>query len=110
MVDAVEGLADARVVRVAAADGDQHHGVAVALAQLARQFMAVHAGHGHVQQHHVGAELFDQRQCALAAGGRLHLVAVQLERRGQHVGGVQLVVDHDHTDIGHGRRRFWRQG
>ena len=32
MVDAVEGLGDARVVRVAAADGDQHHGVAVALA------------------------------------------------------------------------------
>ena len=32
------------------------------------------------------------------------------QRRGQHVGGVQLVVDHDHTDIGHGRRRFWRQG
>ena len=39
------------------------------------------------------------------------MLAAALELDGyQHVGGVQLVVDHDHTDIGHGRRRFWRQG
>ncbi len=63
-------------------------------AQLAADLEPVDAGHEHVQDDEVGANLRGAREALAAVGGERHLESAELERpleRGAH---RRLVVDH----------------
>jgi hypothetical protein len=54
----------------------------------------VHAGHHHVEDHRVGPDLAGLVEGGRAAGGRVHLEALELEADGEKLDDVGLVV-HD---------------
>jgi hypothetical protein len=66
-------------------------------AQAARHFEAVHAGHAQVEQDGVRGEAPRRFQPGRAVPGGVHLGAGGLEQHGQRLGGVVVVVHHQHA-------------
>ena len=64
------------------------------LAQSPGHFVAVHARHPDVEEHHLRSVALRQFQGGGAVVGHPDLVALQPQQQGEAVGGVHVVIDH----------------
>mmetsp|Transcript_96403 Transcript_96403/g.267937 ORF Transcript_96403/g.267937 Transcript_96403/m.267937 type:complete len:444 (-) Transcript_96403:2455-3786(-) len=100
------GVQPARLVVRVVLGGDEDHRdrpqQRVGL-QFGAEFMAVHAGHLHVEQHQVGLAVATELQCACAVGGHQHLaVAREHPVQGLDVGGLVVDQQQARSAPGHG--------
>ena len=74
--------------------------MAALAAQPARDLEPVDVGHHHVEHEQVGLPVAGQGESLLAATGRAHVEAHELQAGREQVGDVVLVVDHEHAGLG----------
>ena len=81
--------------------GEHHHRGVACLADAAAHFQAVHAGHHHVQQHHVGFDLIELFQAFLAVVGHRDLIALLGQVQPQQFADVGIVVHDEDLFVRH---------
>ena len=89
------------LVKGLALGGEHHHRGIARLADAAAHFQAVHPGHHHIQQHHVGLDLVELFQALLAVAGRGDLIALLGQVQAQQLTDVGVIIHHKDLFVCH---------
>ena len=89
------------LVKGLALGGQHHHRGVAQLADAAADLQAIHLGHHHIQQHHIGLDLIELVQTFFAVVRGGDLVALLGQIKPQQLADVGIVVHDEDLFVGH---------